>query len=105
MHEIKGLRVAPNASPKAQPSNPAPLYDIGKVNPYPVPQANPASPTPGGSSDDFISDMGYMLLGAIMGIVGTLIYYQIARLHQRFIANRSSNPNSLSFLGNPNNYI
>ena len=80
------------------------MYDIGKVNPYPVPTTNPANPTPS-SPDDFTSDMGYMLLGAILGIVCTLIYYQIARLHQRFIATRNSNPHSLSFLENPNSYV
>jgi len=76
------------------------MYDIGKVNPYSNEPTNKIS-----SPDDFVSDMGYMLLGAILGIACTVVYYQIVRLRQRYITARNSNPHSLNFFENPNNYV
>lgn len=52
------------ARPSAKPA--APLYNLPKPMPNPEPIGDP---------HDLVTDMGYMFLGAVMGIVGTLIYY------------------------------
>lgn len=47
---------------------PAPLYNLPKPDPIED------------YSDNFITDMQYICLGAIFGILGTLLYWRCARL-------------------------
>ena len=50
---------------------PAPLYNLPRPDGGPHPDV--------GNSENFLSDLQYMALGAILGVLGTLLYWQCAR--------------------------
>ena len=68
--------MAASAEPNAQPK---PGFDLPK--PLLPPSSDP-------DANQFITDMQYMLIGAVLGVFGTLIYYNCARLQQRFLESR-----------------
>ena len=68
MLKLLGAAVAePSAKPK-------PLFDL--------PEPHPTHDQAGSS---YISDIGYMVMGTVLGIISTLVYYNCARLRQRLL--------------------
>lgn len=63
-----------NAAPATAKPAP-PLYDLPQPDPSDI-----------GQDSNFMSDMQYMCLGAIFGMLGTLLYWRCARMQER-IAN------------------
>lgn len=54
-----------------------PLYDLPQPDPSDI-----------GQDQDFFSDVQYMLLGAIFGMLGTILYWRCARMQERAATER-----------------
>ena len=76
--EFLQFSASASAAPPAAPATARPIFE----NPLPEPVSSEDAPCL------FVNNLEYMLLGTFLGCIGTLIYYNGARFHQRFIESR-----------------